>query len=439
MLKQIYDKLQGKKILILGFGREGKASYRFIRNGLGDMPLTIADKNEVNTENLVNVDVISGENYQKTLGKYDIILKSPGIVLEDKSEDVLKRVTSQTELFMNAFKKQVIGITGTKGKSTTTTLIYHILKSVNENCLLMGNIGIPSFDLVDKIDKDTMIVYELSCHQLEYIDASPKTAVLLNVFEEHLDHYGTFEKYIHAKENICRYQEKGDTLVCNIQNLENAKTHANIITASLDDKNADIFVEGNTVFYKDQKIEIPTPEIKLAGRHNLYNIGVAFAVCSQYGVKAIDFIKALKSYEPLPHRLQNVGTYDGITFYDDSISTIGETTISALKSLTNVGTLLLGGMDRGVDYTNLAKYLSNSQVKNIILMPDTAERIDKLLSKGNNKNIIFAKDLKEAVELAKKVTEKGEICLLSPAAASYGFFRDFEERGEYFQKYVKGE
>ena len=156
------------------------------------------------------------------------------------------------------------------------------------------------------------------------------------------------------------------------------------------------------------------------------------------GVSKEDFIKALKSYETLPHRLQNIGTFNGITFYNDSISTIGETAIQAIKSLKKVGTLLLGGMDRGVDYTLLADFLIDADVKNIVLMPDTSKRLFKLFEERKiNKNIVFAKDLEEAVKISKEITNKGEICLLSPAAASYGFFRDFEERGEYFVKYVK--
>ncbi len=435
MLKKIYDKLKDKKILILGFGREGMATYRFIRKEFPSLFLTIADKRDIDEKALEHVAVISGEDYQKTLKDYDMIIKSPGIVLEDKSSEILKKVTSQTELFMNAFRDKVIGITGTKGKSTTTTLIYHILKSVHPDCLLMGNIGIPAFDLVEKIGEDTLIVYELSCHQLEYINVSPHISVLLNLFEEHLDHYGSYENYILAKKNICKYQKDGDVFVCNI--LNQTKTDAKIIKASLDDADADVFVNGKTVVYGDEKFDIPIEDIKLAGRHNLYNIAVAFVVCSQYGVTTDEFIKFIKTYEPLPHRLQNIGTYNGITFYDDSISTIAQTTIEALKSLPSVGTLLLGGMDRGVDYNPLAEFLLTSTVENIVLMPDTSKRLEKLLSKVKDKKIITVENLKEAVKVAKKVTGKGKICLLSPAAASYGFFRDFEERGEYFVKYVK--
>ncbi len=435
MLNKIYEKLEGKKVLLLGFGREGKASYRFIRKKL-DMPLTIADKNPVDTKDLFNVDVISGEDYQKTLKSYDIIIKSPGIVLEDKSPEILEKVTSQTELFISVFNRQIVGITGTKGKSTTTTLIYHIIKSVHENTLLMGNIGIPAFDQADKIDGDTVIVYELSCHQLEYINVSPRISVFLNLFEEHLDHYGSFENYKKAKENIAKYQDEADILVCNELNIpEGVKSR--VIKASFDGV-SDVFAKDNSVYFKGEELKIPTDEIKLSGKHNLYNIGIAFAVCSEMGITKEEFISALKSYEPLPHRLQNIGTYDGIVFYNDSISTIGETAIQAIKSLKKVGTLLLGGMDRGVDYTLLADFLVDADVQNIVLMPDTSKRLFKLFEERNiKKNIVFAKDLKEAVEISKKITKKGEICLLSPAAASYGFFRDFEERGEYFVKYVK--
>ena len=445
MGKDIYEQLKGKKILILGFGREGKAAYRFIRKELPDQLLTIADRREIDTYGVNRAIVIKGEKYQEDLQKYDLILKSPGIVLEDKSPEVIQRVTSQTELFLNAFSKQVIGITGTKGKSTTATLTYHILKQAHSNCLLMGNIGIPAFDLVDQIDDDTLIVYELSCHQLEYIHVSPHVAVLLNLFEEHLDHYGTYENYIYAKENICRHQKAEDVFICNILHQDDVKPlAAKVITASLENNKADLFVKDGVIHYGGTELLIRPEDSKLMGKHNVYNIGVAYVICRHYGVSDQQFMEALATYEPLPHRLQKVGTYDGITFYDDSISTVGETAIQGLKSLRNVGTILLGGMDRGVDYTDLAQYLLISQVKNIVLMPDTDKRIQQLLSdfsEGtfNQKNVLLAKDLKEAVQIAKKVTEKGEICLLSPAAASYGFFKNFEERGEFFQRYVKEE
>lgn len=445
MIQDIYEQLRGKKILILGFGREGQAAYRFIRKELPHQALTIADRREIDTRGVERAIVIMGKKYQEDLQKYDLILKSPGIVLEDKSPEVIERVTSQTELFLNAFSKQVIGITGTKGKSTTATLTYHILKQTHPNCLLMGNIGIPAFDLCDQIDRDTLIVYELSCHQLEYIHVSPHIAVLLNLFEEHLDHYGTFENYIYAKENICRYQTADDVFICDMLHAEDVIPLApKLITVSLDNKDAALLIKDGVIHYDGHELAIHPEDSKLVGKHNLYNIGVAYAICRMAGLSDGQFMEALKTYEPLPHRLQNVGTFDGITFYDDSISTIGETTIQGMKSLQNVGTILLGGMDRGVDYTELAQYLLLSKVKNIILMPDTANRIEQLLSafsKGtfNDKKILLASDLREAVAIAKKVTEKGEICLLSPAAASYGFFKNFEERGEYFQRYVKGE
>ncbi len=445
MVKDIYQQLKGKKILILGFGREGKAAYQFIRRELPQQVLTIADRREIDTCGVERAIVIMGQKYQENLQKYDLILKSPGIVLEDKSPEVLKKVTSQTELFLNAFSKQVVGITGTKGKSTTASLTYHILKQVHPNCLLMGNIGIPAFDLCDQIDEDTIIVYELSCHQLEYIRVSPHVAVLLNLFEEHLDHYGTYENYRYAKENICRYQKEDDVFICDMLHAEDVTPlQPKLITVSSENREASLYVKEGIINYEGHKLAVCPEDSKLVGKHNLYNIGVAYAICQLYGVSDEQFMAALKTYEPLPHRLQNVGTYDGVTFYDDSISTIGETTIQGIKSLPNVGTILLGGMDRGVDYTELAQYLLISKVKNIILMPDTGKRIQQLLSvlsKGsfNEKKVLLADSLKEAVEMAKKITKKGEICLLSPAAASYGFFKNFEERGDYFQRYVKGE
>lgn len=442
MISKIIDILRDKKILLLGFGREGRASYDLIRRYLPEQPLTIADMNMVDLSQLTYADGIFGSAYQDSLTDYDLVIKSPGIVLTDKSPEVLSRITSQTELFLTAFRDQVIGITGTKGKSTTTSLIYHVIKSVCPDCLLMGNIGIPAFSLAEEIGPETVIVFEMGCHQLEYTKVSPHVAVLLNMFEEHLDHYGTLEAYYDAKRNICRYQQPGDHYFCNILHKDDVSPLTAELHTLCQNGEADIAVNGRHISMPGHSLTLPENCCPLVGEHNLYNIMVAYGVSKLYGVSDEAFLNAIAGFEPLPHRLRNIGTYDGITYYDDSISTACETAIQAMESLKSVGvgSLLLGGMDRGIDYTSLCDYLMEYAPDHLILMPDSGMRIgDMLAGRGYTAPVHRVSGLEEAVAAAKKLTPKGKICLLSPASASYGFFKNFEERGDRFGEFVRGE
>ncbi len=444
-IAKILRRLENKKILLLGYGREGQASLALIREVLPEANLTVADmKEQILPE---GVSGIFGKDYQKSLWNYEVVVKSPGIVLEDKSPEILSRVTSQTELFLAAYRDQVIGITGTKGKSTTTSLIWHILKSVYPDTLLMGNIGIPAFSLAEKVGEKTIMVYELSCHQLEYTRVSPRIAVLLNLFEEHLDHYGTKEAYFDAKRNICRYQREGDLYFCNIlqkDDVPGVKARRFTMEQTEHSSSADLQIAGREVRFDGHILPLKEECTQLEGIHNLYNIGAAYGVCRQYGVSDEQFVEALFTFSPLPHRLQKVGVYGGVTYYDDSISTACETAIGALNALSGqgVGSILLGGMDRGIDYESLCRYLMACPQDNpryLILMPDSGLRIGAELKKMGfaPERLIQTDGLKDAVARAKELTPKGSVCLLSPASASYGFFKNFEERGDQFQKYVR--
>ena len=218
-MNAIFKRLRGKRILILGFGREGKSSLAFIKKYLPHAIVGIADKNEsafkdlnINPDNPVtpnNPKIYFGDNYFDAVNDYDIVLKTPGISLLGKNID-LSKITSQTDLFLEEFHSQIIGITGTKGKSTTSTLIYHLLKESGRDAILAGNIGIPIFDIIERITNKSIIVFELSAHQLQFIHRSPHIGILLNVFEEHLDHFGTFETYRSAKLNIIKKMGEKD-------------------------------------------------------------------------------------------------------------------------------------------------------------------------------------------------------------------------------------
>ena len=430
MLKKYLSELVcGKKVLIMGFGREGRSTYRLLKQVGGYAELAVSDMNSVSD---IDEKVYSGADYQSAVYEYDIVFKSPGVVLDDFS--VKEKIISQTDCIMNCYRDKMIGITGTKGKSTTTTLIYHILKCCGKNPVLMGNIGIPAFDAAEELEADNIIVYELSCHQLEFAVSSPATGVLLNIYPEHLDHYGTFEKYSAAKKNIYMNMKKGDFLVCASECVPE-KSEADIFSVSMEDKNADCFVD-DASYFADEKIDFSGYTKSLFGKHNMYNISVAYAVCRHVGALPGDIFSAIESFTGLSHRLELFAEIDGVRYFDDSISTIPETAVRALSSIQNVGSVILGGMDRGVDLDFLVKYLVENPVPNIILMPDTGLKLYEALDGKTSSSLYMTSGLSEAVAVAKKVTKPGEACLLSPAAASYGFFKNFEERGEEFKRLV---
>ncbi len=454
--------VKGKKVLLLGFGREGQSTYRMLSRTKRYESLTIADQN---TEKpwLPDPDVswITGPDYQKTLDEYDVVFKSPGIVLERPIESYRCSIISQTEVFFQLFRDQIVGITGTKGKSTTTSLLYHILKEAGRKTMIAGNIGIPAFDHVDEIEPDTVVVFEMSCHQLEYMTVSPHLGILLNIHEEHLDHYGTMEKYTAAKEKIYRNQRPEDVLLCSSQCLPKPGTCPSRLISVWDlgegdgegregsgedgrcvgGKEFQVFLKGNKVYQGDECFAIPQEEIRLLGHHNYFDIAVVYAACRLLGLSEEEFCRGLKTFAPLPHRLFNLGLKDGVRYYDDSISTICDTTIQALNTLKDADTVLIGGMDRGIDYEDLIRYLSESTVRNIILMEATGERIFQEIQRDypdfqGPERLLKVKHLEDAVREAKRLTRKGRSCVLSPAAASYGIFKNFEERGEVFARLV---
>ena len=440
MINDLIKYLKGKKIIILGFGREGKSTYKFIRKYLKEQTIYIADQKEEDDflENDKNAVYINGKAYLKNLEEYDLIIKTPGIsfVGIDTSKYIHK-IKSQLELLLEFFNVFTIGVTGTKGKSTTSSLIYTILKEQNVKTMLLGNIGTPAFDYIDKIDKETVLVLEMSSHQLEYMDLCPNIAILLNIYPEHLDHYASFEKYAQAKCNIFKNQKEADYFIYNLDNevlqkfveSPKAKTYGVSLKES-----GDICIKNNYVYFKEKPIyNIRSPR-KLIGEYNLNNIMFALGVSRILKLDLDKTIKTIENFEPLHHRLEFVGKYNDISYYDNSIGTIPMATMEAVKVLKNVDTLIIGGMDRGLDYTEFIEFLNKSNITNVICMPKTGHDIAKKLKK---EKVYIVETMEEAVKIAKKVTNKGKSCLLSPAAASYGFFKNFEEKGNIYQELVR--
>jgi len=424
MIELLNDIVKDKKVLVLGFGKEGQSTYNLLNKLNVCEKIDVADIKKPNYKFNRDTVIYSGDTYLDCMDSYDIVFKSPGIVLPKDIHEYKCRITSQTEVFLAAYSRQVIGITGTKGKSTVSSLLYHVLSGSNVKSLLAGNIGIPVFDVVDKIYKDTVIVLELSCHQLEYCNYSPATAVLLNIYEDHLDHYKTFENYKKAKKNIFLHQRSTDTLYCG----------ADVILNEGEVKSRLFYINTDVLPFKSFD---SIGNVKLRGLHNLKNCAFVYVISKSFGVSDEQFIYLLQSFQPLKHRMEFIGVKHGVEYYDDSISTTVESTINAIKSINNVETVILGGMDRGIDYTHLISFLLNSKIKNILLMYESGKRLYELFKKEadcHDKIIVYCSDLEQAAQTAQEVTSKGAACLLSPASASYGHFRNFEERGDTFKQ-----
>jgi len=437
---------ENKSVCILGFGREGKSTYRLLEKYCNPESVTISDLNPVDrVANSLSddVNIVTGESYQDCLDDFDIVFKSPGIVLKKSPSELKCEISSETQVFFTVYREQIIGITGTKGKSTVSSLIYHILKESGKDTYLVGNIGVPVFDIAEKVKQDTVIVCELSCHQLEYMTVSPEKAVFLNLYEEHLDHYGTMENYYNAKKNIYLHQKKTDALFINSdispKSYKYLPDQQFIYEISAENPRADIYVHDGIInrLDDDDSYEIPVDKIKLIGVHNHYNIAVACFIASFY-VEDEDIEKALYTFNPLKHRLEYVATVDGVRYYDDSISTACATAIEAVKSVPNAKTILIGGMDRGIDYTSLVDFLNSSEV-NVICMETSGRRIFDMIQNtnfNNSERVYYVQHLDEAVKLAHEITPSGTSCVMSPASASYGIFKNFEERGDVFKKLV---
>lgn len=423
------SELKNKEVLVLGFGREGQDSFLFLRKHFPDKRIGIADQKEFEelspeTQKLLNQDnkivLYFGDGYLKQMNKYDVVVKSPGIPLDVLQPFLTKRrtLTSQTNIFFDNCPGTIVGVTGTKGKSTTSSLIYEVLKAGKIQATLVGNIEEPVLQFLDNATKDDVFVYELSSFQLELATRSPHIALFLNLYPEHLDHHKTFKAYAEAKANITKFQTENDFLIFNEMNGEVARIAA-----------------------KSKAQLIPYAPTLEKNATYIAPLQPVFAVAKLFNIPKEKAQKTCKKFKPLPHRLEPVGTVNNITFYNDSLATIPEATMAALDLLgKNVHTLIAGGYDRGIDYSNLAKRICESDIKTIILFPTTGQIIWQeidVLHPENPPREFFVNSMADAIEFAYKYTPKEKICLLSPASSSFNMFRDYKDRGEQFKKFIK--
>jgi UDP-N-acetylmuramoylalanine--D-glutamate ligase len=421
--------LKGKKILIVGRGIEGEASCRYLRKKFPRNTIDIVDKKD-------------GKDYLKNQKNYDIAIKSPGV----RYELINIPYTTPTNLFLANSKGKVIGVTGTKGKSTTSSLIYEMCKNQGFAVYIGGNIGEPSINFLDNLDAQSWTVLEMSSFQLQDVKTSPNIAVLLMIAPEHLNYHCSIEEYVSAKRNILRFQTSSDFAVINkdypTSNESDVETAARIFQVSRERECSEgCFIKNNTiVIRKDGKdFEVcRTENVRLIGEHNLENACAASMAAYLAGVSIPNIRAILESFRGLRHRLEFVWEIDNIRFFNDSLATIPQATIGALDALPDTETLICGGFDRRLDYKELGVRIADAGVKNLILFPTTGERIWKEVMAATT--ILPEKfevtTMKQAVGIAFSETTPGKIVLMSPASASFNLFKNYKDRGDQFKEEV---
>ncbi len=497
---------KGKKILIAGFGLEGRTTFEYLRKH--GIQADIADANfsvipaqaGIYTNKTLdsrfrgndNTKLILGKNYLDSVTDYDVIFRSPGIscfnpeLVEAKKGGV--EVTSQTRLFMEICPCKTIGITGTKGKGTASSLIYEALKASGKDVFLGGNIGVPPITFVDKLQKDSIAVLEFSSFQLMDLDRSPNIAVVLNITQDHIDVHANREEYVDAKKSVVQYQTEDDFAVINIDyetpnsfreltkgqiwwvstlspvipapDRVEGKAPAGIqkgIDSRLrgndrggygnDENDRNDNIGGGCYVNKNDDIILSTEEseekiasfseLQLRGRHNLENVCAAVAAAYLGGAGLDSIREIVKNFQGLEHRLEFVAEIGGVKYYNDSFATTPETTIAALKSFDNPIILIAGGSDKGADYKEMGRVIAN-KAKTVFLIGAVSGKIKKKILRANPQADIIEgyKDMNDLLERINKIAIAGDVVLLSPGCASFGLFKNYKERGELFKEAV---
>jgi UDP-N-acetylmuramoylalanine--D-glutamate ligase len=463
------DRWEGMRVIVIGAARQGTAITRYlVRNGahviVNDMrPF---DQLENARESLANLGIdeksriewVCGGHPLEILNRTDLVCISGGIpptlplVMEAKLRNI--PLTNDSQIFLEETPCGVIGITGSAGKTTTTSLVGMIARLAYRDqdktrIWVGGNIGSPLIDRVDEMRESDLAVMELSSFQLEIMTRSPEIAAVLNITPNHLDRHSTMAAYTAAKAHIFKYQSEQDIAIIG-QNDVGAMgltpyVHGRLFTFGWEKpiiSDAGTFLKGNQLCYWDGMKEIPIierEEIQLRGDHNVLNVLAACAISAAAGIEIAAMHDAIVEYRGEPHRLEYVRTFHGADWYNDSIATAPERSIAAIRSFDEPIVLLAGGRDKNLPWDAFAS-LVRKRVDHLILFGEAAEKIyNDVMKDDNNRNqfsITICDGMEEAVRAAAKVAEPGDIVLLSPGGTSFDEFRDFEDRGEAFRKWV---
>ena len=444
-----------KKIAILGFGMEGRDLVRFLLNK--EARISLFDKKPEEELNFSGIDknkiaLSTGEQYLDSgLTDFDYVFRSPGVyryipeIIKAESRGVT--IFSAIKLFFEVCPAKIIGVTGTKGKGTTSSLIYEILKSAGKDVYLAGNIGVPYLELLPKLTKESFVVLELSSFQLIDMESSPQIAVVLNITQDHLDWHEDLDEYIDAKKNIVKHQKDNDFAIISadykVPESFSSLTKAKVLYFSRNKKVKGSFSsDGNVYLSTDKEILLGgAKDLLLRGEHNLENVTAAVAAGGVLDISPQAIWKAVSSFKGLEHRLELVGTAKGISFYNDSFATGPQPTIAAVKSFSEPLTVILGGSEKGLDYKGLGEEISKVEnLSSVVLIGRVGPKIKKALQAAGYKGKMIdmgRASMDEIVGEAVLNTPQGGVILLSPAAASFDMFKDYKDRGKKFKSAVE--
>lgn len=456
-LEEFNKFLDSKKVAIIGMGVSNLPllDYFYDKNA----KVTVFDKNTPSDEimekiNKYRYEVEIGEYNLSRLNGFDIVFRSPS-VLPTREELVTAAnkgaiITSEIEMVLKLAPCKIIGVTGTEGKTTTTSIIYEILKSSGKNCFLGGNIGKPIFTEIKNMKPEDIVVLELSSFQLMGMEVSPDISVVTNMYPDHLNIHSSYEEYQQAKKNIFLHQNENGVVILNYDNeitrkfADEVKSNLVYFSSLQKLKNGYVYDRKDETIkrYANGKSEniLKKQEIKLRGIHNYENICAALAATASI-VDEKSQIKAIKEFNGVEHRLEFVRELNGVKYYNDSIGTSPASTIAGLNAFDENIILLAGGSDKGLDYTEIGETIAK-KVRVLLLTGPTAEKIENATKLAMNKvgketvEIIHCKDLQEAVSTANEKAKSGEIVLMSPASASFDAFKNFIERGIKFKEFV---
>jgi len=454
------EDLKDKNIAILGFGLEGKSTLNFLMNqNVQFKSLTILDVNK-NLQTSSLVKSVSGDDYLENLWKYDVIFKSAWIPMDEKLIPYKDSIITQVQFFFDNYKGKVISVTASKGKSTMVSLVYHILRDAWYRVKLVGNIGNPVLDEIAFSEEYDYVIIELSSYMLDTLNKQNYISVLGSIFPEHLDWHGWFKAYARAKLNILQNSQYNVVQWKTIQQWDLIGQYDNLVSYGSEWKYKWYY----GFFMEDDKKLFSEKDRNIIWEHNLDNICAALAVCDIIGLPLKTVHESIKTFKWLPHRMENVGMYGEREWVDDAISTTPESTIQAIRSFgKKIDTIFLWGMDRGYDFSELITYLIEYKICNIVLFPESGNKILELLKEHVEKyidistpvfkhciqihhehwnhvtdfKILSTDDMQEAVKFAYMYTEKWKMVLLSTASPSYSIWKNFEEKGDLFKKYVK--
>ena len=445
MLENIKSFVKNKSVCVLGLGISNLPLLKILCETKCE--ITVRDKNELTGEalNLIkkyNIKTITGENYLEDICE-DIVFRSPGIMFSlPQIQKAIRNgsyITSEMELFFELCPAKIIGITGSDGKTTTTTVIFEILKADGKKVFLGGNIGTPLLPLLDEINEEDFCVVELSSFQLMSMKKSPYISVITNITPNHLDKHKDYQEYIDSKKNIMLFQDKNCLFVTNASNeitKEIAKeAKGQLRTFSLKDE-SDILIKNGIICYKDEEI-LKVSDIKIPGLYNVENFMAAIGAL--YGtVKNESIIKTAKNFGGVAHRVEFIRELDGVKYYNSSIDSSPNRTKNTLSVFSNKVVMISGGKDKGIPYDEIGPEIVN-HVRVLILIGATARVIEDAVKKADKDNLVeifHATTYPEAVNLAKENAKCGEAVVLSPASTSFDMFKNFEERGNLFKELV---